>query len=365
MSEPHPTIRPQPGILDIALYQGGESKLAGHNRVFKLSSNENPFGASPATVEAYRAAAASLHLYPDTSHAALRGAIARVHGLDADRIVCGAGSDEIIAFLCQTYAGPGLEVIHTEHGFGMYRISALAAGATPVEVKEAERRTDVDAILAACTGQTALVFIANPNNPTGTMIATREIERLAEGLPPQALLVLDGAYAEYVEGFDGHASLVAARDNVVMTRTFSKIHGLGGLRIGWGYGPAHVIDALNRVRGPFNLSTAALVSAEAAVLDTAYTETCRAENARNRARLAAALAAVGVPSDPSEANFLLARFADAAEAEAADRALRDRGIIVRRVAGYNLPAALRITIGDAEGCAAVAEAVGAFMKVRA
>lgn len=363
-SEPHPTIRPQPGILDIALYVGGESKLAGHNRILKLSSNENPFGASPATVAAFEAAAASLHLYPDTTHAGLRAAIARVHGLDAERIVCGAGSDEIITFLCQTYAGPGTEVIHTEHGFGMYRISALAAGATPVEVPERDRRTDVDAILAACTERTALVFIANPNNPTGTMIPAAEVERLAEGLPPQALLVLDGAYAEYVEGFDGHAGLVAARDNAVMTRTFSKIHGLGGLRIGWGFGPAHVIDALNRVRGPFNLSTAALLAAEAAVLDTAWTERCRAENARNRAWLAEALARHGVPSDASEANFLLARFRDADEAAAADAALRDRGIIVRRVAGYNLPACLRITVGDADACAAVAETIGDFMKVR-
>lgn len=364
MTEPHPTIRPQPGILDIALYHGGEGTLPGHNRVLKLSSNENPFGASAAAVAAYRQAAESLHIYPDTGHCALRAAIARVHGLPADRIICGAGSDEILTFLCQTYAGPGLEVIHTEHGFGMYRIGALAAGATPVEVAERDRHTDVDAILAACTERTALVFIANPNNPTGTMIPESEVARLADGLPPQALLVLDGAYAEFVEGFDGHARLVAERDNLVMTRTFSKIHGLGGLRIGWGFGPAHVIEALNRVRGPFNLSTAALAAAEAAVLDEDYVAFCRAENTRNRARLAAALAAVGVPSDPSEANFILARFRDRDEAEAADRALRDRGIIVRRMAGYKLPAALRITVGDAAACAAVAETIADFVKAR-
>ncbi len=364
MTEPHPTIRPQPGILEIALYHGGEGSLAGHNRVLKLSSNENPFGASPATVAAYRQAAESLHIYPDTGHSALRAAIARVHELEAERIICGAGSDEILTFLCQTYAGPGLEVIHTEHGFGMYRIGALAAGATPVEVTERERHTDVDAILAACTERTALVFIANPNNPTGTMIPEAEVARLADGLPPQALLVLDGAYAEFVEGFDGHARLVAERDNLVMTRTFSKIYGLGGLRIGWGFGPAHVIEALNRVRGPFNLSTAALAAAEAAVLDEDYVAFCRAENTRNRAWLAAALAAAGVPSDPSQANFILARFRDRDEAEAADRALRDRGIIARKMAGYQLPAALRITVGDAAACAAVAEAIGDFVRAR-
>jgi histidinol-phosphate aminotransferase len=256
-------------------------------------------------------------------------------------------------------------VIHTEHGFGMYRISALAAGATPVEVRERERRTDVDAILAACSERTALVFVANPNNPTGTMIAEAEVARLAADLPPQALLVLDGAYAEFVGGFDGHAGLVEARDNVVMTRTFSKIHGLGGLRVGWGYGPAHVVDVLNRVRGPFNLSTPALAAAEAALRDTAWTGRCFEENRRNRARLREALAAVGVASDESQANFVLARFRDREAAEACDRALREDGIIVRRVGGYKLPAALRITVGDTEACDRVAEAVGRFMRVRA
>jgi histidinol-phosphate aminotransferase len=193
------------------------------------------------------------------------------------------------------------------------------------------------------------------------MIPETEVARLAAGLPAQALLVLDGAYAEYVEGFDGHAGLVEARDNVVMTRTFSKIYGLGGLRIGWGYGPGHVIAALNRLRGPFNLSTAALAAAEAAVEDREYVDFCRAENARCRARLAAALARAGVPSDPSEANFVLARFRDAGEAEACDRALREAGIIVRRVAGYKLPAALRITVGTETDCDRVAAVVAAFV----
>jgi len=365
MTEPHPTIRPQPGILDIEPYKGGEAWLAGHATVLKLSSNENPFGPSPRAQAAFASASQTLHLYPDSTHAALRAAIGEVHRLDPERMICGDGSGEIIALLAQAYAGAGTEVIHTEHGFGLYRIYALAAGATPVEVPEAERVTDVDAILAACNSRTALVFVANPNNPTGTMIPAAEIARLAAGLPPQALLVLDGAYAEYVEGFNGHADLVEARDNVVMTRTFSKIYGLGGLRIGWGYAPAHVIDTLMRMRGPFNLSTAALAAAEAAVRDTAHTAFCREQNTANRAALAEGLARAGVPSDPSEANYILARFASRAEAEACDLHLRDRGIIVRRVAGYNLPAALRITVGDAEGCARVVEAVAEFAKVRA
>ena len=353
-------ITPQPGIMEIAPYQGGAAHVEGVANAVKLSSNENPFGPSEAAREAFRRAAFDLHRYPSTDHGALRAAIGDIHGLDPARIVCGAGSDEIIAFLCQAYAGPGSEVIHTEHGFAMYRISALANGATPVEVPERERVTDVDAILDACSGATRLVFLANPNNPTGTMVGEAELRRLAEGLPERALLVIDGAYADYVEGYDGGATLVDSCDNVVMTRTFSKLYGLGGLRVGWGYGPDHVIDVLNRVRGPFNLSTAALVTAEAAIRDTAWAEKCRADNTRLRAWLAEALAEHGVPSDTSTANFILARFGSRAEAEACDDYLKSQGLIVRRVAGYKLPNCLRITVGDEPACRRVAHAVGQF-----
>ena len=312
MTDPHPTIRPQPRILDIALYVGGESRLDGHAKVLKLSSNENPFGPSPRAVEAYRAAAGSLHLYPSSDHAALRAAIGEVHGLDPARIVCGAGSDEIIAFLAQAYAGPGTEVSIPSTASGCTGSARSPPARRRSRCAEAERRTDVDAILAAATERTALVFVANPNNPTGTMIPAGR-DRAAGGgaAAADAARCSTAPMPSIVEGFDGHAGLVAARDNVVMTRTFSKIHGLGGLRVGWGYGPAHVVEVLNRVRGPFNLSTPALAAAEAAVRDTGYAAFCRGENARNRAALAAALAEAGVPSDPSEANFLLARFRDA------------------------------------------------------
>ncbi len=353
-------IDPQPGILDIAPYQGGKSAIEGVTNVIKLSSNENPFGPSLAAQEAARRVLHEMHRYPSTDHRSLRQAIAEVHGLEADRIVCGVGSDEILHLLCQCYAGPGTEVIHTEHGFAIYKIGALAAGATPVEVPEQERVTDVDAILKACNERTRLVFIANPNNPTGTMIGLAEIERLAEGLPEQCLLVLDGAYAEYVEGYDGGAKLVHARDNVVMTRTFSKIYALGGMRVGWGYGPDHVIDVLNRVRGPFNLSNIALAVAEASVRDTAHVEKSRCENTRLRAWLAEALAEHGVPSDASTANFVLARFASQAEAEACNAYLQTQGLIVRPVASYKLPHALRITVGDEASCRRVAHCIGQF-----
>jgi histidinol-phosphate aminotransferase len=353
-------IAPQPGILEIDLYQGGTSHVAGLDNVVKLSSNENPLGPSEAAMEAYRRAAYDLHRYPSSDHSRLRGAIAEVLGLQAERIICGAGSDEIITFLCQAYAGPGDEVIHSEHGFGMYRISALAAGATPVEVKERERVTDVDAFLAACTDRTRLVFIANPNNPTGTMIGIPELARLADKLPKRALLVLDGAYAEYVDGYDGGAALVESRENVVMTRTFSKLYGLGGLRVGWGYGPSHVLDVLNRVRGPFNVSNAGLAAAEAAIKDVAYAEHCRVENARWRNWMADALAEIGVPSDVSCANFVLARFASQQEAEACDDYLKTQGLIVRRVAGYKLPSCLRITVGDESACRRAVHAIRQF-----
>lgn len=353
-------ITPQPGIMDIALYQSGAAHVEGVSNVIKLSSNENPFGPSPKAIAAVQDGATMLHRYPSSDHAALRAAIGHQHGLNPEQIICGAGSDEIIAFLCQAYAGPGDEVLFTEHGFSMYRISALAAGATPVEVRERERVTDVDALLAGCTGRTRLVFIANPNNPTGTMIGRSEVARLADGLPPQAILVLDGAYAEYVEGFDGGVEVINARSNVVMTRTFSKLYGLGGSRVGWGYGPQDIVDVLNRLRGPFNLSSSALAAAEAAIQDTDYVEHCRAENARLRGWLAESLAELGVPSDTSCANFILARFADQAEAEACDAYLQSQGLIVRKVAGYNLPNALRITVGDEDACRRIVKAVAAF-----
>lgn len=357
-------IQPQSGVLDIRPYQGGASHIAGVEDVVKLSSNENPFGAGEAAREAFARSAQQMHRYPSSDHAALRNAIAQVHQLDAERIICGAGSDEVIGFLCQAYAGPGDEVIHTEHGFSMYRISALAAGACPIEVAERTRVVDVNAILAACTGRTKLVFIANPANPTGTMITSKDVSRLAARLPAQAILVLDGAYAEYVDRFDGGARLVKQRDNVVMTRTFSKLYGLGGLRIGWGYGPPHIIDVLNRVRGPFNLSQTQQDTAQAAMLDRDHAEKCRAENSRMRLWLAHALAEIGVPSDRSYANFILARFADRAEAEACDDHLKSNGLIVRRVAGYKLPACLRITIGDEASCRRVAHAVAVFKESR-
>ena len=353
-------IKPQPGIMEIDLYVGGTSKIEGVSDVVKLSSNENPFGCSDAVKKAFGKAGHGLHRYPSTDHAELRAAIAEVHGLDAERIICGVGSDEVLQFVTTAYAGVGDEVIYTEHGFSMYPILAKMVGAKAVVVPERERVVDVDAILAACTRKTKLVFIANPGNPTGTMLPPEEVARLADGLPKGAILVHDGAYTEFVEGADGGAALVEARQNVVMTRTFSKIYGLGGLRIGWGYAPKEIIDVLNRVRQPFNLSTVQLEVAEVAVRDQAWVEKCRADNIRLRAWLSEALMENGVEVDSSSANFILARFADQAEAEACDDYLKTQGLIVRRVAGYGLPNCLRITVGDEPSCRRVAHAIGQF-----
>ena len=357
-------IRPQPGIMDIALYVSGESRVAGKTEVLKLSSNENPYGPSPHAKAAYAASVDALHRYPNTDHAGLRDAIAEVHGLDADRIICGVGSDEVLQFITQCYAGQGDEIITTQHGFSMYPILARAAGATPVEVPETDRRVDVDAILDAVSDFTRIVFIANPANPTGTMLDDQELRRLIENLPSHVLFVHDGAYTEFADGFDGGAALVRDYPNVVMTRTFSKIHGLGGLRIGWGYASRDIIDVLNRVRQPFNLSAGQMAAAEAAIRDVAYTAWCASENTQWRTYLRNALVQMGIGCDESFANFVLARFESAAEAEACDAALREDGIIVRRTGGYQLPECLRITVGDEAACRRILDVIARFKGVR-
>ena len=355
-------VEPKPGILDIALYEAGSAPKAEERNVIKLSSNENPYGPSTKSIDAITRHASEVHLYPSTNHLDLRKAIAKRFGLNDKNIICGVGSDEIISFLCYAFAGPGDEVIHTEHGFAMYKISALAAGAKPVKVRENNRYTDVDAILEACNNRTRLIFIANPNNPTSTMIDAHKVQRLADGIPETCILVLDGAYAEYVPNFDGGVSLIHERENVFMTRTFSKMYGLGGLRIGWGYGSKHVIDILNRIRGPFNLSTLALAAANSALTDVDYVDKSRNENTRLREWLSNSLSNLGIESDKSYANFILARFKGSEEASACYKFLSSEGLLVRQVASYNLPNCLRITIGNEVACKRVYESIRSFLE---
>ena len=341
-------LTPQPGIMEIALYQSGASHLAGASSVLKLSSNENPLGPPPSAIEAIRDAAANVHLYPSTDHAALRDTIGAICGLDPQRIICGVGSDEVLQFATQAYAGPGDEIIHTAHGFSMYPILTRMAGATPVTVPERDRVVDVDAILSAITLRTRVILLTNPGNPTGTRLADADLARLADATPADVLLVLDGAYTEFAEGYDGGAALADRYPNVLMTRTFSKLYGLGGLRVGWGYAAREIIDVLTRIRQPFNLSDVQMSAAQAAITDTEWRDKCVALNAAQRARLTGALRQMGLAIDDSETNFVLARFADAASAEAADEALKKRGILVRRAGNYGFPEGLRITVGDEE-----------------
>lgn len=339
--------KPLPGILDIEPYKGGESVLPGFSgKPIKLASNENPLGASKAALKAFTDAATTSHLYPDGSAAALRRAIADRYGLDPERIVCGAGSDEIFQLLGRAYLSPGDEIVQSQYAFLVYRLVAQAAGATVKSAPDRDLTVDVDAMLAAVTPKTKIVFLANPNNPTGTYLPFEEVRRLHAGLREDVLLVLDAAYAEYVRRNDYEAgvALVSEFDNVLMTRTFSKIHGLAALRLGWAYGPAHVIDVLNRVRGPFNVSAAAQKAGIAAIEDGAFVDAAIDHNTRELERVSAALEGLGYKVTPSVGNFLLAHFAPG-QAQAADAFLRSRGLIVRMVAGYGLPNALRITIG--------------------
>ncbi len=353
-------ITAQPGIMNIALYQGGKSAIAGRTDVLKLSSNENPLGPPPSAIAAITEAATGTHRYPSTDHAELRAAISEVYGLEADRVICGVGSDEVLQFICQAFTGPGDEVIHTEHGFSMYPILAHMAGATPVEVPEKERMVDVDAILAAVTDRTRVVMLTNPGNPTGTIIPVPEIERLADGLPMGVILVLDCAYIEFADGHDGGEALARTRENVIMTRTFSKLYGLGGLRIGFGYGPKALIDVMTRIRQPFNLSVVQLAAAEAAARDVDWAETCVTMNASERARLTGGLRQQGIACDDSHTNFVLARFGDEAEADAMETAFQAAGILVRQVKGYGFPEGLRITVGRPEDNDRVLDAVAKF-----
>ena len=343
--------------MDIAPYVGGESTVAGQNRVIKLSSNEGAFGVPPGARDAYAALSAELHRYPDGSAEQLRRAIGATFGLDPERIVCGAGSDDLISQLCLAYGGLGTEIIMSRHGFSMYEIYGQYAGCRVVKTPERRLTADVDAMLAAVGPSTRIVFLANPNNPTGSMLPQPEVERLRAGLPPDVLLVLDAAYAEYVDrpDFDPGVKLVDAGDNTVMTRTFSKIYGLGGMRLGWCYAPAAVVDVLNRVRGPFNVNLAAQAAGIAALREPGWLEANRRHNTEQRAVLSAALERAGVRVWPSEGNFVLADFGSPAGADAANEALRARGVIVRAMRGYGLPECLRITVGTAEECALVAD----------
>jgi len=364
-SRSNPRPQPRPGVLDIQAYVPGKSKAPGVAKVYKLSSNETPLGPSPRAMEAYRHVGEHLEDYPDGAASELREAIGRAFGLDPARIVCGAGSDDLLNLLARVYLKDGDEAIHTTHGFLVYPIATLGTGATPIVAAEKDFTADVDTILAAVTPKTRLVFLANPNNPTGTYVPFDEVKRLHRGLPADVLLVLDAAYAEYVRAndYESGIELVATSDNVVMTRTFSKIHGLAALRLGWMYGPAHVVEAVNRIRGPFNVNAPAIVAGIAAIEDTAHQERSREHNSKWLAWLTEEIGKLGLEVTPSVANFVLIHFpADKGRtASDADKCLTARGLILRQVSGYKLPNALRMTVGSEEANRLVVKALAEFL----
>ncbi len=358
---------PRPGILDIAPYIGGEASSDGAARLIRLASNEGALGPSPRAVAAYLALAGELHRYPDGGSSALTKALARQHGLEEDRIVLGAGSDELISLITRAYAGPGDEVLYSAHGFLMYPIAARTVGATPVTALEVNLTANVDALLAAVTPRTRIVFLANPNNPTGSYIPACELQRLHAGLPANIVLVIDAAYAEFVTQHDYTAGekLVRGANNVIMARTFSKLYALAALRLGWAYGPPEIAAVLHRLRGPFNVNAAAQAAGIAALEDSAFLLSARRHNQVCRDWFAARLSALGLTVYPSAGNFLLVDFRAWGEAEAVRLYLKGRGVLVRQMGVYKLPHCLRITIGRTDEMHELAELLAGYRETGA
>lgn len=352
---------PQPGILKIAPYVPGRSDAPAGVTLVKLSANESPLGASPKAREAFAAVAGKLEIYPEGSSRELRAALGEVHGLDPDRIVCGFGSDDLLHLLAQVYLGEGDDALMSQYGFNVYPIITRGASAEIIMVPETDYRADVDALLAAVTSRTRMLFLANPNNPTGTYLSSAEIDRLHAGLRPDILFVLDNAYAEYVTApdFSVGIDLVNRAENVVMVRTFSKM-GIAGERVGWMYGPPHIVDAVNRIRGPFNVSLSGQAAAAAAARDIEFTARLRDHNDKWRKWLTESLRSNAVQVPDSQGNFILAVFHDRDTSRAAFEALRAKGLLVREMHGYGIPQGLRISIGLEEHMRAVVEILTAF-----
>ena len=359
-------LTPRPGIMKIAPYVPGKDSIEGKETIAKLSSNEGALGPSPKAMAAYAKAASELHRYPDGDTAKLRAALGRHYGLDPARIVCGAGSDEILNLLVRAYCGPGDELLYSQYGFLMYAINALGVGATPVAAPARDYGSDIDAMLAAVTDKTRIVCLANPNNPTGTYVTKDDVRRLHAGLPKNVLLIIDAAYAEYVSrnDYDSGVELVDQAENVVMTRTFSKIYGLGGLRLGWMYGPAGIVDVMSRLRQPFNVNSAAQIAGIAALDDIAHTDASRTNNDIWLPWLSTELKKLGLAPLPSVGNFLLVGFGSKERAIAANDWLMNDGLIPRLVAGYGLPEHLRITVGTEPEVKAVQASLARFVAAK-
>lgn len=360
-------IKAKDSIYEISPYVGGESDSVPNPElgyVIKLSSNEGPFGPSPKAIEAVESMTGKMHRYPDGGCNALRQALANKNNINADNIVCGAGSDEIISFLCHSYVGEGENIVYSAHGFLMYAIYAKTAGGQAVAAPEKNLCADVDTLINAVNNKTKILFIANPNNPTGSYLKRDKIEELHSRLPKDVIVVLDAAYAEYVDDPDytiGH-DLVEKHDNIVVTRTFSKAYGLGGMRVGWGHAPDHIVDVMNRVRGPFNVSNAGQVAALAAVEDEGFLQKLIASNKKCRDFTVKELTEAGLTVYPSAGNFILVDFGNAEKAENTRLYLKGQGILVRQVGGYGLPSCLRVTIGTEDEMKLAVQGIKDYIK---
>jgi len=341
--------RIQPGVLDIAPYVPGLSSAPTDRRLVKMSSNETPLGTSPRAVEAYLGSRETLHRYPDGAAVQLRAAIGDRYGLDPERIVCGNGSDDLLYLLATAYAGSGDEVLFAKHSFAIYEIAAQSVGAVPVIAPACMLGSDVDSLLNHAGPNTRICYLANPNNPTGTFLSSDEVGRLRKGLPDSVLLVIDAAYAEYVrrEDYSDGIELVDCHDNVVVTRTFSKIYGLAALRLGWLYGPPKLVDALNRIRCPFNANGAAQAAGVAALGDTNFIDAAVAHNEQWLPWLENEFKNIGLTVHPSIANFVLIEFDHSPPRSAAEvyNYLLGNGVIGRELNGYGLPDCLRFSVG--------------------
>ncbi len=358
----------KPWIDAIHAYVPGKAKLDARPVVAKLSSNENPFGPSPKAVAAMTDVLGNSHLYPDPASTALREALAALHGIEAERIICGTGSDELIHLVAGAFAGPGDEVLYVRHGFAVYDIAARRVGATPVVAPDVDYTCEVDAVLAAVTPATRVVFLANPNNPTGTIIPASEVRRLHAGLRPDIVFALDAAYAEFAEGeYESGIDLARAHGNVVALRTFSKIYGLAAQRIGWAYAQGPLIDAMHRIRAPFNVPATGQAGAIAALADTDWVEKTRTHTIKWRQWLAGeveALGNAGLRAIPSAANFVLVEFPEdgPVNAAAANAALLEDGIIARYLAVQAMPRCIRISVGTEAETRAAAASLRRFVE---
>ena len=356
-------LLPNPGIMKAPVYKGGEQPNLLDTKILKLNSNENPFGPSKLAIEALKNSFDLINHYPSSSHEKLRKAISKIHNIDFENIICGAGSDELISFICQCFCSPKDEVVYTEHGFAMYRISASLRGAIPIEAKETNRFADVDNILKKCNNKTKIVFLANPNNPTGTFLDDSKIKYLLDKLSDNILIVIDGAYAEYIENFDAGLSFVNNYNNLIILRTFSKIYGLAALRVGWSYSSSWISKIINQVRGPFNISSPAIAAATASVLDFDYTRYCLVENLKNREWLFRELKDLKLSITDSKANFLLVDFNSENQANNVFSFLKNQNIYVRKVPDYGLSKSLRITVGTNNDCKLVKKNIQKFLEL--